>query len=265
MAHSGAAHRGPFLQNRTDSICSPEAMMSDQKLEIIRQSLEHARTWEGKGYDSWRNIAWSNKCISSALMNLLSIAAENFPKCSDAVTFLLENGTIPLLRRVYEQIERLIDEVDAGRIPSSTYGGNYPHLVFVHLSWAVQEFSLGEGFVAISERRDNAANSTPFWCEYARAMGALVRDLPFHVAKMRKLKGQEEYWVTYLYLIEAVSSSRSVEEALQNVDHAFIIRNSDNRIKDDGYEIEGSRAHPVRWDFRRDSLMTYVIHKSSRT
>jgi hypothetical protein len=237
--------------------------MRNQKLGIVRDSLGRARTWESKGTDSWKNIAWSNKCVSSALMNLLSIAVEDFPRHSDAATWLLENGTVPLLRQVLEQIERLIAEVDAGRIPPSTYGGNYPHLVFAHLSWAVQEFSLGESFVGISQLADNAAISTPFWSEYGRGLGALVRDVPFRVPKMTKLRGQEEYWVTYLFLIEAVSGRESIEGALQTIEHAFTRRNSDNRIKDDSYEIEGSGDHPVKWDYRRDSLMIYINHKSS--
>jgi hypothetical protein len=234
--------------------------MQTQKLEVIKNSLETARTWEAKGTDSWRNIAWSNKSISSALMNLLSIAVEQFSNQSGAATWLLEKGTVPLLQRTYEQLERLIAEVDAGRIPPSVYGGNYPHLVYAHLSWALQAFSLGEAFVAISERKDSVEISTPFWSEYAKAMGSLVRREAYSVRKM-KLRGQEEYWITYLHLIEAVSSGASKQEALQRIEQAFIKRNSDTRIKDDGYEIEGSGIHPVRWDYRRDSLMAYIAQR----
>ncbi len=235
--------------------------MHSQKLEIIRSSLERARTWEEKGNDSWRNIAWSHKCIASSLMNLLSIAVEDFSEQSDAATWLLGNGTLSLLRQAYKQLERLIAEVDAGRIPPSTYGGNYPHLVFAHLSWAIQEFSLGESFVAIAERKDSAEISTPFWCEYARAVGSLVHNRPYRVSKM-ELKGQQEYWITYLQLIEAISNGEPREQALQRIEQAFIRRNSDNRIKDDSYEIEGSAAHPIKWDFRRGSLLAYIGKKT---
>jgi hypothetical protein len=236
--------------------------MRTQKLEVIAGSLESARTWESKGTDSWRNIAWSNKSVSSALMNLLSIAVEDFSNHSDASTWLLENGALPLLRKAHEQIERLIAEVDAGRIPPSTYGGNYPHLVYAHVSWAVGDFSLGESFVAISERDENAKISTPFWCSYAKAMGALVHNVPYQTPKM-KLRGQEEYWIAYLYLIEDISNGRSGAKALQGIEHGFTERNSDIRINDDAYEIEGSGYHPVRWDFRRDSLIAYIGRQSA--
>lgn len=231
--------------------------MHSQKLEIIKRSLESARTWESKGTDSWRNVAWSNKCITSALMNLLSIAVEEFSNQSDAASWLLENGTVPLLRRTHEQIKRLIAEVDAGRVPPSTYGGNYPYLVQAQLAWALGEISFGEHFIAIAERENGSEISTPFWSEYAKGMGSLVRKQEYRVPKM-KPRGQEEYWVTYLYLIEAVLNGGSREEALQRIDDAFIARNSDKRIKDDGYEIEGSGTHPVKWDYRRDSLVTYI-------
>jgi hypothetical protein len=73
-----------------------------------------------------------------------------------------------------------------------------------------------------------------------------------------RLRGQEIYWIEYLNLIEAASHGRNVEDALDQVEQGFIKRNSDKRITDDNYETDGSGTHPVRWDYRRDSLMAYI-------
>lgn len=108
--------------------------MKSNKLKVIQTSLESARIWEEKGTDTWQNIAGAQRCVSSALMNLLSIAVEEFSTQTEAADWLVENGTLGLLRRYHKHLERLLVEGDAGRIPPSVYGGNYSHLVFAHLS-----------------------------------------------------------------------------------------------------------------------------------
>jgi hypothetical protein len=228
------------------------------KTEVIQMSLRNADTWQRQN-----NIVRANSCLSSALMNLLSIAVEQHSLHQDAIGWLSERNALSLLRRFYENLERLVAEVDSGRLPSSTYGGNYPYLVYAHLSWALNEFTLGERFVLVSEREDIGDISTPFWRVYSNGMGSLVRGKIFKVPEV-SLRGQEEYWVTYLYFIEVVSNGGSPEEALSRIDRAFAARNSDKRIKDDSYETEGSGNHPVRWDYRRDSLMSYIASASGR-
>lgn len=228
------------------------------KTDVIQMSLRNAETWQRQN-----NLVRANSCLSSAIMNLLSIAVEQYSLQQDAVAWLSGRDACSLLRRYYENVERVIADVEGGRLPSSAYGGNYPYVVYAHLSWALNEFTLGEQFVLVSVREDIADISTPFWHVYSNGMGSLVRNETFKVPVMA-LRGQEEYWVAYLYLVEAVSIGCSLNEALSRIDRAFAARNSDNRIKDDSYETEGSGIHPVKWDYRRDSLMSYISRVTDR-
>jgi hypothetical protein len=192
-------------------------------------------------------------------MNLLSLAVEVHDHAA-VKDWLSDNGAMSLLCRTRASLERLAIEVGAGRAPPSIYGGNYPHVVFAHLCWALDDFSGGEFFVSFAERLDIADISTQFWREYARGMGSLVRGEPYQLSEL-KLRGQERYWVTYLHLIEAVVSGNDLEGPKAGIRDAFARRNTDKRITDDSYETEGSGLHPVRWDYRLDSLLTYVRYK----
>lgn len=234
--------------------------MDPIKLQFIQSALQIAESWEAKGSDRWENRAWATRSLSSALMKLLSIAVTQFSTQTSAVTWLAENDARAVLQRTLEHLQFLIAEYDAGRLPASAYGGNYPHLVFAHISWAIEEFSLGESFVTISKRQENLELSTPFWREYGIAMGTLVERLPYTFPEL-PLRGQERYWSTYLHLIEANYIGRAPTEAFCGIDEAFRKRNSDNRISDDRYEIEGSGRHAAKWDYRRDSLVTYIAYR----
>ncbi len=225
------------------------------KMQVIQMSLKNAHDWEQKG-----EPVWVDSCLSMALMNLLSIAVEEYADHSSAAKWLLSNNVHSILRRSHENVTRIIDAVKAGRLPCSTIGGNYPYLVYAHLSWALQDYPIGESFVTIAERKDIAEISTPFWCEYARGMGSLIRGQPYEFRKL-KLRGQEQYWVSYLHLIETATNGRNVDELINAVNQAFVRRNLDKKIKDDNYETEGSGGHPVKWDYRRDSLLAYIAYK----
>ncbi len=228
------------------------------KMDVIESSLRTADDWERKG-----NLVRANGwCISPALMNLLSIAVEEHADHVTAARWLLDNDAHTLLQRFHKNLGKIISEVDSGKIPSSTFGGNYPHIVFAHLSWALRDFPLGESFVPIAERNDIADISTPFWCEYARGMGSLVRNQPYEVRTL-KLRGQEQYWISYLHLIEAATKGQNLDEAINIVNQAFSKRNADKKIKDDNDETEGSGGHAVKWDYRRDSLLAYIAYKAN--
>lgn len=130
-----------------------------------------------------------------------------------------------------------------------------------HLSWVLQELTLGKSLVANAERHDILKTSTRFWREYAKAMASLVRREQYKSPVM-KLKGQEEYWKVFLDFIESVSTGAPTAEILETVNRAFIKRNTDTTIHDDNYQTEGSGSYPVKWNYRRDSLLSYVARIS---
>jgi len=174
--------------------------------------------------------------------------------------WLKEHHVGNVLRRHQSTLQEIAREVESGRLPGSVIGGNYHDLVFAHLGWCLEEYPLGEWYVTFAQRAEVAELSTKFWREYARAMGALVAREQYHPIEL-KLRGQERYWMAYLNLIQAASNHQPLEAAKAEVEHTFIRRNADKRIRDDSYQIEGSAEHPVRWDFRYHSILKYVARK----
>ena len=67
--------------------------------------------------------------------------------------------------------------------------------------------------------------------------------------------------MSYLRLIEVECNGRNVDHAVAEIEKQFWLRNSDKTIKDDGYQIEGSGDCPVKWDFRRQSLLNYLGYR----
>jgi hypothetical protein len=231
--------------------------METMKLQAIRSSLQAAENWKRKGQS-----LWVGRCLSSALLNYLSVAVGDYSDADLAIKWLLQERIPTLLDNRLDETARLVAEVDAGKLPSSTISGNYEELVFAHLAWLFEAWDLGERHVQIAVRHDVRELSTPFWSEYSIAAESLVVRREYRVGEL-ELRGQQKYWMPYLYLIEVACKGAPLDDALAGIDRSFAIRNTDNDFKDDHYEIEGSGRHPVKWDFRRWSLVNYVLHRRS--
>ncbi|QDU14180.1 hypothetical protein CA11_19840 [Gimesia maris] len=231
-------------------------MVNQQKryefIEVYRQGAEN---WQSKG-----NLVRETQCLSSLLMNYLAIAVEKYDDNDEAKAWLITQEALPTLERYAQAMQLLVAKVDSGEVPASTIAGNYPHLVFTHLAWALGEFALGERFSGIASRSDVLELSTPFWQEFSRAVDTLVSGHQYTVGNLA-IKGQEKYWRTYLQLIEVATNGQELSTAIAEIDDAFARRNLDKTIKGDAHEIEGSGGHPVQWDFRRDGLLNYIQGK----
>lgn len=224
-------------------------------IDSVQTSLRTADDWQKKGQP-----AWVSKCLSSALLGYLKIAVTEHGDPASGVAWLTSQNISGVLQNQFDTLQVLGAEVTAGRLPSSVIAGNYHPLVYAHLAWCLEKFDLGESFVAFAERKDVGELGTPFWREYARGMGALVKREPYHPSQLR-LKGQEKYWMAYLHLIEAACNGRSVDDVVAELEKQFVARNNDKNIKDDAYQIEGSGNQPVKWDFRRQGLLSYLAHR----
>jgi hypothetical protein len=223
-------------------------------IESVSASLRIADDWHRKGQPTWEN-----NCLRSALMGYLSIALTETGR-ELGMQWLKEHHVVDVLRRHQITLQEIAREVEGGRLPGSVIGGNYHDLVYAHLAWCLEEYQLGEWYVAFSQRAEVAELSTKFWREYARAMRALVAREQYHPIEL-KLRGQERYWMAHLNLIQAASANQPLEAAKAELENTFTRRNTDRRIRDDSYQIEGSADHPVRWDFRSHSILKYVARK----
>lgn len=227
----------------------------EQRREYISSNLQTADSWREKG-----NAGWEERCLSSVLMNYVAIAVQECGSLEEARDWFSAGDYPQVFARRQNVLEQLIADVDAKKLPASILGGNYPHLVFTHLTWALGEFEMGERFAAIAARSDVLELSTPFWQEYSRAVGALIDGSLYGVGDLTT-EGQEQYWLAYLRLIESATNNQNTTAAVAEIDNAFAHRNADMSIDDDAHEIEGSGGHPVRWDFRRDGLLNYIQSK----
>lgn len=228
--------------------------MIDQKkrqeyIEIYRQGAEN---WRNKG-----NLIRETKSLSSLWMNYLAVTVLECNNSQAAKEWWSKHNAYPILERYAEAMCLLVVKVDSGEVPISTIAGNYPHLVFTHLAWALEEFNLGMTLANIASRPDVLELSTPFWQEYAHAINALIAGRPYSSIDM-EVEGQEAYWEHYLHIIESATNQQDISIVIADANKAFIHRNSDTTIKDDAHEIEGSGEHPVLWDFRRDGLLSYI-------
>jgi len=231
----------------------------EQRRECTSDSLQTAKNWRDKG-----NVAWEERSLSSVVMNFLAIAVETCGDISEANKwFAKESEFSTVLSRYAGVLSELVDQVDAARVPPSIIDGNYPHLAFAHLAWALGDFSLGELLTRIASRPDVMELSTPFWQEYAMAVMTLVSDRPYTQGRI-SAQGQEEYWLPYLHLIGQAANNDDTCPAIAEIDDAFAGRNSDKAIRDDAHEIDGSGLHPVRWGFRRDGSLNYIRQGARR-
>jgi hypothetical protein len=221
-------------------------------IDSIQKSVQTADDWHKKGQP-----AWVSKCLSSALMGYLQIAVNEQADPASGVAWLNAQGFSAILHRHCDTLQVLGDEVTAGRLPSSVIAGSYHPLVFAHAAWCIGAFSAGGSFAVFAERNDVVELSTPFWREYARGVGALLRRDGYHASNLR-LRGQEKYWMAYLRLIESACNDEPMETAENEIEKSFTMRNGDKSIKDDAYQIEGSGGHPVKWDSRRYGLLTLI-------
>jgi len=222
-----------------------------EPLESIEQGIATADIWEKKG-----DLPQMQRCIEGALMGYLQHAVRQ-PSFAEAVALLREHDMERLLDRCLRGLTTLCDDVDAGRWPSSVIAGNYDHIVFSHVAWALGNRGQGVSFAEIARRADVLELSTPFWQEYSRGVEALLRGESYVPREMR-LRSHEKYWVSYLGLISAASRGEPLDAAIQEVDVAFRRRNEQGKIDGDSYGIEGCADDPVRWDFRRDGLLAFI-------
>lgn len=232
--------------------------MVDQlkRQEFISIYIQGANNWRDKGV-----LAREVNSLSSALLNYLAIAVLDYKDSETAQNwFLSDDNYLSILNRYCESLASLVTKVDNGEVASSVIAGNYPYLVFAHLAWSINQIEAGEFFAEVAYHNEVMKTSTPFWQEYSRGINHLIEEQAYIISDLRP-KGQEQYWLSYLRLIECATNRQDIESVTFKANNAFTKRNKDKTITDDVYEIEGSGLRPVYWDFRLDGLLNYIKKK----
>ena len=229
-----------------------------QKIESAAAAIKAAANWEKKG-----QLAWVVRCLSTPLMNYLSLAVERYDDLASMRSWLQEQGVTDILAKYVHNLEMVASEVRSGKSPGAVLGGNYSHLVFAHmgslLGVARQASFLGS--VAVEEVVMEA--STPFWNQYALTLDAWQRGSK-PAPHLGAVGGIEKYWTAYVAFMTAAANGEPLTPHIADIDRQFRERNADISITDDSYEIEGSGRHRVKLDFRKEALLALYAAKAGR-
>lgn len=215
-------------------------------------SLSNAKDWKQKGQP-----IWVVRCLSNAIVNRLSIALMNGDSRESTLKLLVEDGFVDDLAWYCEELAAVKAGIESKKIPGSAIGGNYLALVMHHFARLLGRKSEEETLLSVATCSDSMTISTKLWQEYGVGIQALTEGKQFTPKKLAKLKGQEPYWLPYIDLEASISRGAEIENAERVVDDAFRKRNSDASITDDQYEIEGSGSLPIRWDYRKECILSY--------
>jgi hypothetical protein len=236
-------------------VCHRKVEEMDVRAQSIDSSLEAADEWERKG-----RACESSQCLEDALIYSLSLSVTECARLAEGVAWLESQGIRGHLERYRRALGTLAAEVDSGKQPPHALSGQYHYLAFSHLGWLIRDFEAGEWLAGIAGRPDTSRLSSPFWREYQEAIAKLIRGEPYEPKPLRKLRGLERHWATYLGLIQAATHGAPLEPTLAAIDESFAARNADHRLRD-SYDVEGTGRQPAKWDFRKESLLMYVAHK----
>lgn len=233
-----------------------------QKIQSAHSSVALAKSWEQKGQP-----AWVLRCLTSALMNYLSVAVSSNVDVGGVCSSLQVHDVPTVLKDYCRNLQAVVTQVDQGKLPGSVIGGAYSHIVFAHLCSLAEMPEEEKLLCEIAVRPSTAEISTPFWQDYANMFSTLVSGksatIRPHVLKADESRGQEKYWQGYILLMAAAVAGRDLSDALQTVDKLFADRNRDALISDDNYEIEGSATYQSKVDFRKEALLATIRRRSS--
>jgi hypothetical protein len=220
------------------------------KAKSVEGALAAAEIWGKRGEPTW-----ACRNYESAVVGYLSMAVSLYPDRHSGTNFLAKEGVPQLVTKVLGLYEEILSNIRAGKIPASVIGGNYGSSVLCHISWLLALWEEARAFVSISYTPEIRALGTPFWREYAGALQRLLDREEYTPPSGLRLRGLEVHWFAYLELISAITKGLDYTAVIAEARERFRKRNSDKRIRDDHFEIEGSGRAPVRWDFRLESIL----------
>jgi hypothetical protein len=124
----------------------------------------------------------------------------------------------------------------------------------VHAAWLfdLQATAKELALICDDEERLRYFHMSPFWRDYARGIKSVAHRVAYTPATL-KYKGYEKHWALYLDLMAAKCASSELNAACAKIDESFAQRNRDKRVIGDG--LDGDGVAPVKWDFRKHSLL----------
>jgi len=163
------------------------------------------------------------------------------------------NTNTPAVVRLAPADEEMIRAVRSEKVPRTAVSGRYVFLALSHFATLVRAHESAIAFCRVAEAPE--VSGTPFWDAYANCYGKFFAGSDFAVPAL-SLRAAEKYWVPYLELMQAIVRRDPIEVGVEQLRGLFVKRNQDKRfLAADAHQIEGTRNHPAKWDFRLEALL----------
>ncbi|MBS0265092.1 MAG: hypothetical protein JSS02_24385 [Planctomycetes bacterium] len=195
-------------------------------------------------------------CLTSALVNLIGYAVEQFPDATGGVAYLDSREAATILDRTAELNQQLHQILQQDGKP--TAGAIENDVTLVQIAWLLERWVAANALldICVDPTVRKFYPQTKFWVEYSRAL-CFFRDKQRYEPVITKVQGYEQYWVPYLNLIADLTNLRETSKSRQEIATAFQKRNRDKRLLD-WRMIDGDGKHPVLWDFREASILRFA-------
>ena len=210
-------------------------------------ALEATRKWRAES-----NLAAENRSLTGVIAAALRIAVTNHDEPTSGIAALNDLDCREHLERILECNSRIWDALRSNGRPSAAVSHN---ITAAHVATLVGEHDLARDLIqpALDATVINHFPLTPFWRGYATALDGFFTQSTFTFPNI-KLKGYEKHWMPYISLMVAITSESDPTDAIAAIDDSFDTRNKDKRLTD--WEmIDGDGNVPVRWDFRKATLL----------
>lgn len=219
-------------------------------------SLDAASNWQSRN-DPGAELS----CLYNALKDSLCVAVSDYDTPQAGIEYLETEIKSKVLDRAFE----LIREFHINRsIPPQTLHapGLFSLVLTVHAAWLLELFAEAKELSSVCEDKSQIRfyQSDSLWRDYARGLAAVAHAKQF-TPQNKKYVGYDRHWATYLQLMTDICAGNDVSAAIATVEQSFSQRNRDKRLINDG--LDGDGTFPVKWDFRKHSLIQAAKHNAA--
>jgi hypothetical protein len=232
----------------------------------LEQSIQFSRDqvvlW-ANGASNWRSQNNSGRelcCLYNALRQSLSVAVSDYDTPQAGIDYLKTEFKPSIFDRTFELIRELHIN-NSARTENICAQGLTELVMTVHAAWLLSLFSEAREIasVCVDEKQMRFYQSDVLWRDYARGISAVAHAGQF-TPQEKKYKGYDCHWATYLQLMADICAGINISPAIALVDQSFSQRNRDKRLLGDG--LDGDGMFPVKWDFRKHSLLMAAEHNT---
>jgi len=235
--------------------------------KTIEQSIQLHREWVAETLDAARRWKSQNNrgqelfCLYHALQNSLCVAVSDYETPELGIEYLKSEFKPKVFNRTLELIRQLQSD---GDIRSENIGspGIFKLVLTVHSAWLLDLYAEAKEIASICDDKEQMRfyQRGGLWSDYAQGITAVAFRRQF-TPKQKKYKGYDRHYAVYLQLMADICIGNELSSAITAVDQSFSQRNRDKRLINEG--LDGDGTFPVKWDFRKHSLLLAAGHNST--